>query len=179
MKIYTKNGDKGFTKLANGVTISKHDCLVEAYGTVDELSSFIGLAIASLSQSDYTDVLTWVQRRLFQVASILAGAPGEVSQADVERLEGAIDAMDAKLPSLENFILPGGCQEAALLHVARSVCRRAERLIVAVLDELDAEHEQFLPFLNRLSDFLFCAARYENYQAGLFEETPQEVGPAR
>jgi cob(I)alamin adenosyltransferase len=87
--------------------------------------------------------------------------------------------MNAELPSLENFILPGGCQEAALLHVARSVSRRAERLIVAVVDEIDAEHEYVLPFLNRLSDFLFCAARYENHQAGLLEETPYEVGPVR
>ncbi|NLL46966.1 MAG: cob(I)yrinic acid a,c-diamide adenosyltransferase [Firmicutes bacterium] len=170
MKIYTRSGDQGLTQLANGVKIRKNDGIVEAYGTVDELSSFLGLAMTYQSQSELVDVLVWVQRRLFVMASILAGGPGKIGEEDVAQLEATIDKLEAELKPLQDFILPGGSQGAAFLHVARSVCRRAERLIVAMDDELDPEHEHVLPFLNRLSDYLFCAARYVNFTEGIHED---------
>ncbi|HKM43719.1 MAG TPA: cob(I)yrinic acid a,c-diamide adenosyltransferase [Limnochordia bacterium] len=176
MKIYTRIGDNGLTKLANGVKVRKNDCIVEAYGTVDELSSFLGLAVTHLPKDDLVEVLVWVQRRLFALASILAGGPGNLSPEDVARLEAAIDTLDAELPLLKDFIIPGGSHGAALLHVARSVCRRAERLIVAIDEPIEPEHEHILPFLNRLSDYLFCAARYVNYQEGLQEHLAGQAG---
>ncbi|NMB21712.1 MAG: cob(I)yrinic acid a,c-diamide adenosyltransferase [Firmicutes bacterium] len=170
MKIYTRSGDKGLTKLANGVRVRKNDGIVEAYGTVDELSSFLGLAIARLSKGDLVDVLVWVQRRLFVIASILAGGPGRLLPEDVARLEVAIDVLEAELAPLTDFIIPGGSEGASLLHVARSVCRRAERLIVAIDNEIDHEQENIFPFLNRLSDYLFCAARHVNMQEGIHDD---------
>ena len=167
MRIYTKTGDRGFTKLGNGVTVRKNHQLVEAYGTVDELSSFLGLAISDLSEPDVADDLLWVQSKLFVVGSILAGGPGEMSLEDLGYLEEAIDRLSSQLPPLHDFILPGGTKEAALLHVARSTCRRAERRIASVDQGIDPEVKNVLPFLNRLSDYLFCAARYVNPREGV------------
>lgn len=172
MKIYTKQGDSGRTSLGTGRTVPKGDLRVEAYGTVDELSSFVGLALTALEDRDLIDILVWVQEKLHAVGAILAfpgrsdPGLGEVSEGDVGRLEAAIDAAGEELPALTGFILPGGCQAAAFLHCARSVARRAERA-VSRLDWVEYPlGGLILPFLNRLSDFLFCAARLVNHRRG-------------
>jgi len=170
MRIYTRTGDQGHTKLGNGVTVSKNHPLVEAYGTVDELSSLLGLVISEMSESGLVDELLWVQRKLFVIGSILACGPGDVTSEDLQYLEEAIDRLSFELPPLRHFILPGGTRGAALLHVARSVCRRAERKVASVEQE-GAGVEDILPFLNRLSDYLFCAARFTNHQAGVAEKS--------
>jgi cob(I)alamin adenosyltransferase len=166
MKIYTKAGDQGRTSLGTGVSVPKNHGLVEAYGTIDELSSFVGLAISGLQADDVAQDLLWAQRKLFVVASMLAGIPGEVTNEDMAHLEEAIDRLTAELPPLRDFILPGGTMQGAQLHVARTVCRRAERLVVTLLQDGVAEAETILPFLNRLSDYLFCAARFVNHRDG-------------
>lgn len=176
MKIYTKSGDHGSTKLGTGGQVAKADLRVEAYGTVDELSSFLGLALVYVGeQQDLAAEIVWIQRKLFQLASILAfpgwddPAIGQISLGDLAQLEAAIDAFASEVPPLKAFILPGGSAAAAHLHVARSVCRRAERLASA-LDLTDYPlGGQILPFLNRLSDYLFTAARVVNYRGGQSE----------
>ncbi|HHT90439.1 MAG: cob(I)yrinic acid a,c-diamide adenosyltransferase [Bacillota bacterium] len=173
MVVYTRKGDQGFTTLGTGQAVPKHDQRVDAYGTIDELSSFVGLALAYLPEDGLAHHLLWVQRKLFAIGAVLA-FPGqskgraEVTPDDVAVLEEAIDEVSAKLPSLKSFILPGGSKAAALIHVARSVCRRAERLVSA-LDHEGLE-ENILPFLNRLSDYLFCAARFVNHREGQSED---------
>lgn len=174
VKIYTKAGDRGFTELGTGDPVHKSDGRVESYGTIDELSSFVGLAISHLSQEeDLVEELIWVQRKLFQIGTLLA-FPGQdaplgsalVEAEDVSRLETAIDRFEYALPALTAFILPGGIKGAAFLHCARSICRRAERLCAA-LDLADYPLGGYIvPFLNRLSDYLFCAARWINLGAG-------------
>ncbi len=176
MKIYTRTGDDGTTALFSGGRVPKDHWRVEAYGTVDELNSLLGLTRA-LRPSAQTDAwLHEVQRQLFVVGADLATPPDarsshvlRVDQAAVEWLEATIDAMDAALPPLTHFILPGGSQAGASLHVARTVCRRAERLVVALM-ETDELVSPALPYLNRLSDFLFVLARWENAQSGATEE---------
>lgn len=171
MGIYTKQGDGGQTKLGTGAAVPKGDPRVEAYGTVDELSSFLGLAHTALEDGDLIQDLTWVQEKLHTVGAILAfpgrsGGVGEITPADIEKLERRIDAMVQELPPLQGFLLPGGVQGAALLHCARSVARRAERAI-SRLNQADYPlGGLILPFLNRLSDYLFCAARLVNHRAG-------------
>ena len=165
LKIYTKTGDKGTTGLFGGVRVAKNDPRIEAYGTVDELNSFLGLARASWPSSPLDAQLGLVQSDLFDIGAHLA-APGSdrFPGADPSRLaelESAIDAMESELAPLRNFILPGGCAAAAQLHVARSVCRRAERLVVALGEESS------VVYLNRLSDYLFVAARYANLKSGV------------
>ena len=169
-KIYTKQGDQGYTTLGTGISVTKTDPRVEAYGTVDELSSFVGLAVSTLPEDEpLVQELTWIQRKLFVLASLLA-FPG----SDLTTLEQAIDRIINKLPPLTNFILPGGVNTAAALHCARSVCRRAERRVI----ELDFQEyplgSNILPFLNRLSDYLFCAARLANEQSGFVERLAKE-----
>lgn len=182
MKIYTKAGDQGYTKLGTGDAVRKNHQLVEAYGTVDELSSFIGLAVSDLACGDVAngDVaadLLWVQRRLFVLATILAfpgQSGGEVNAADLIYLEEAIDELTEQLPPLQNFVLPGGSRSAAVIHVARTVCRRAERLIAGLDETYGAQEGLILPFLNRLSDYLFSAARFVNYTEGVKEPLANE-----
>jgi cob(I)alamin adenosyltransferase len=177
MKIYTKTGDDGTTSLFSGGRVSKTHLRVEAYGTVDELNSVLGLARALGVQSQ-TDVwLARVQRQLFNLGADLATPLDAKSDwvvrmdADtVQWLEQKIDEMTAELPELKNFILPGGTTGAAQLHVGRTVCRRAERLVVAIQAE-EAVGEQVVHYLNRLSDFLFTLARWENLKAGGVEDT--------
>ncbi|HHT43451.1 MAG TPA: cob(I)yrinic acid a,c-diamide adenosyltransferase [Firmicutes bacterium] len=172
MSIYTRAGDSGKTKLGTGSPVPKSDPRVEAYGTVDELSSFVGLAVSTVQDEDLSQDLVWVQEKLFTVGAILAfpgrsdSGLGEVTAADVERLERGIDAMSAELPGLEGFILPGGTQQAALLHCARSISRRAERMVSRLNQEDYPAGKAILPFLNRLSDYLFCAARLVNHRQG-------------
>ncbi len=160
LKIYTKTGDAGQTSLFGGTRVAKNDARIEAYGTVDELNSFIGAARAAWPASPIDTQLGRIQADLFDVGAHLA-SPGSarfpgVDPSRVEALEDAIDAMTNELPALTTFILPGGSSAAAQLHVARTVCRRAERLIVALKDEMT------IRYLNRLSDYLFTAARFTN-----------------
>ncbi len=176
MKIYTRTGDDGTTSLFSGGRVPKHHLRVESYGTVDELNSLLGLA-RSHELSAATDAeLARVQHQLFNLGADLATPLDAKSSyvvrmdaATVEWLEQSIDRMMAELPALNYFILPGGTPAAAAIHVARSVCRRAERLVTQ-LQEHEPVGEQVLPYLNRLSDYLFTLARWENLQAGGSEE---------
>lgn len=178
MKIYTKTGDDGTTSLVGGKRVSKTDARIEAYGTVDELNSFIGLML-SIMQTDVCDTgnIRWIQQKLFNIGGCLATDTAtmllpescRISQSDVTRLEGMIDAVQEGLPQQRSFILPGGTQAAAYAHVARTVCRRAERLIAGLPDSCKAPCE-LACFMNRLSDFLFVLARRINYFAGVEEK---------
>ena len=169
MKIYTRTGDRGETSLFGGARVAKNDARIEAYGTIDELSSFIGVARASSLPPEVDTMLEQVQRDLFEVGAHLA-SPGTSRFAGVDPqriadLESGIDAMEHELTPLTNFILPGGASSAAQLHVARTVCRRAERLVVALHDDSPATQSS-IAYLNRLSDYLFVAARFANLRAG-------------
>ena len=169
MKIYTRTGDRGQTSLFGGARVAKDDARIEAYGTVDELSSFVGVARAASLPAEVDGTLEQVQRDLFDVGAHLA-SPGTsrfsgVDPRRIEELESAIDAMERELPPLTNFILPGGSAAAAQLHVARTVCRRAERCVVGLHDASPAT-ESTIAYLNRLSDYLFVAARFANLRAG-------------
>ena len=174
MKIYTRTGDHGLTSLFGGARVAKNDARIEAYGTVDELSSFLGVARASGVPAEVDDELQRVQRDLFEIGAHLA-SPGtsRFAGVDAERiadLECAIDAMERELAPLTGFILPGGSLGAAQLHVARTVCRRAERCVVGLQDETPAT-QSTIAYLNRLSDYLFVAARFANLKAGV-EDVP-------
>lgn len=176
MKIYTRTGDDGSTALFAGGRVPKHDLRVECYGTVDELNSALGLARALRALPGTDDRLHLVQRQLFHLGADLA-TPLESSPAFVVRvrpdevywLEMQIDSMTNDLPPLKAFILPGGVLSASQIHVARTICRRAERLATA-LSEHETLSPQALPYLNRLSDFLFVLARWENHFHGAPEE---------
>lgn len=172
MKIYTKTGDSGQTSLFGGGRVSKHHLRVEAYGTIDEVNSLLGLARAAGPSQQGDLWLEKVQNQLFHLGSDLATPLDaktdwitRVTEQDIAWLETTIDRMSNELAPLSNFILPGGTPVAAHLHVARAVCRRAERLITA-LGEDESISEYALPYVNRLSDWLFTLARYENMQAG-------------
>lgn len=170
MKIYTKTGDDGTTSLFSGGRVPKHHLRVESYGTVDELNSYLGLA-RSVTISDLADnQLEAIQNHLFRLGADLAtpmNAKAEwlirIMDEEIQWLEETIDDLSQDLPELKNFILPGGVPVAAHLHVARTICRRAERLVVA-LQEVEDINEKSLIYLNRLSDYLFTLARYENAQ---------------
>jgi cob(I)alamin adenosyltransferase len=176
MKIYTKTGDDGTTSLFAGGRISKAHLRVETYGTVDELNSVIGVARAHQPSAGTDERLAAVQRQLFHIGADLAtplDAKAEwivrMDAGTVQWLEDQIDTMTSDLPLLTNFILPGGSLAGAQIHVARTVCRRAERLAVA-LNEQEPVNHLALTYLNRLSDFLFTLARWENQQAGRPED---------
>lgn len=174
MKIYTRTGDKGETSLFGGNRIAKDDPRIEAYGTVDELNSLIGMARAGWPSSPIDAELNRVQSDLFEIGAYLA-APGSerfhsVNVRRIEDLEKAIDSMEAKLQPLTTFIVPGGSMAAAQLHLTRTVCRRAERRIVA-LGDATAEAQTTIAYLNRLSDYLFVAARLANLRHGI-ADTP-------
>jgi cob(I)alamin adenosyltransferase len=169
--IVTRTGDGGTTSLADGRRVPKTDLRVEAYGTVDEANSWVGAARAFAGDPWLAAALELVQHRLYNCSSNLATppdgalAPTRVSPEDVLWLERAIDRFEARTGPLERFVVPGGCKDAALLHVARTVVRRAERLVVALgaREEVDPDVRRFL---NRTSDFLFAAARYANAVCG-------------
>ncbi len=176
MRIYTRSGDGGDTHLFGGERVSKADLRVEAYGAVDELNSFLGLARSKLSSDhELHSVLVAVQTVLFKVGAELATAriddPGlashvpRVEAEDVDALERYIDRLEATLEPLRSFVLPGGTELGALLHVVRTVCRRAERRVVALAQKARVNPE-VLRYLNRLSDLLFVTARWVNHQAG-------------
>jgi len=165
MKIYTKTGDKGLTSLIGGTRVAKHHIRIESYGTVDELNSYIGL----ISDQDISvhdkQVLKQIQDRLFTIGSSLAADPEkskmvipDLYMTDVELLEKEMDAMNELLPELKHFILPGGSNAVSYCHIARCVCRRAERITVHLAEESTVD-EKVTIYLNRLSDYLFTLAR--------------------
>jgi cob(I)alamin adenosyltransferase len=179
MKIYTKTGDKGTTSLIYGERVAKNDDRVEAYGSCDETNSMIGLALAYLNNVQFEDknnfehIFYKIQTTLFHVGAELATPTGKevkwkLKDEDIAELEQQIDQWDSELPALTNFILPGGHPVAAVLHVARTVVRRAERSAVSLGTEVNP---LVLSYLNRLSDFLFVAARYVNARLGVSEKT--------
>lgn len=169
MKIYTKTGDKGTTSLVGGTRVPKTHIRLEAYGTVDELNSHLGLLITYLSDEQDRDFLQQVQDKLFVVGSHLATDQEKTKLKDasiitpeqVETMEREIDRLDALLPSLTAFVLPGGSRGAAVCHVCRTVCRRAERRILALSEQAEISSE-LLAYVNRLSDYLFILSRKIN-----------------
>lgn len=172
MKIYTKTGDEGQTSLYGGKRLSKGELRIECYGTVDELNSQVGVVASLLNEESLAGELASVQSRLFDLGTHLAAEPGkknlilpELSDAHIEALEKQIDAWNDQLPELKFFILPGGSQAAAQCHVARTVCRRAERLVVR-LAESEALKPELIRYLNRLSDYFFVLARFLNHLGG-------------
>ncbi len=175
MKIYTKTGDAGDTSLFDGTRVRKDDARVDAYGEVDELNACIGLALASGPDAELAGVLLQIQRDLFALGSRLADPGGKVApgvtkaviaEDDVQRLEQLMDGLDGELPPLRRFILAGGAPCAAALHLARAVCRRAERRMVALNPAVDPV---LLRYINRLSDALFVLARAINHRLGVSE----------
>ena len=168
MKIYTRTGDAGETSLFGGARVSKSDPRIDAYGTVDELNAFIGAARAQSPQSSIDTQLAAVQSDLFDVGAQLASPNSSrftgVDAARIAALENAIDEMERELAPLTSFILPGGSPAASHLHIARTVCRRAERLVVALAD---SSASTTITYLNRLSDYLFVAARFANHRGGV------------
>ncbi len=175
MVIYTKTGDGGDTALFGGGRVPKNDKRVEAYGSVDELNSFVGLALTSVADDDVRRGLLLIQNDLFSLGANLATPGGDGSRprpqtpdvplARVETMERWIDEATEELPELREFVLPGGTEAAAMLHVCRSVCRRAERAVVALGREEPLDGG-IVPYLNRLSDLLFVWARLENHREG-------------
>jgi len=166
MKVYTKKGDKGLTGLIGGTRIPKHHIRIETYGTVDELNSHIGL-LRDLAISDFDySVLLNIQDRLFTLGSLLAVDPKkssmklpELSEEDLVALESRIDEMDSELEPMKSFILPGGHEVVSHIHIARCVCRRAERLVAALDSETETSYAIGLKYLNRLSDYIFVYSR--------------------
>jgi cob(I)alamin adenosyltransferase len=179
VKIYTRTGDAGETGLFDGTRVPKSDPRVAAYGDVDELNAWLGLARSALDDAELTGMLERIQRDLFAVGARLADpahriagrvTKAAVTPADVARLEEWIDHLEAALPPLRRFILAGGTPSGATLHVARTICRRAERAIVGLAAHQGAAVDgDILTYVNRLSDFLFVAARAANHRAGRAE----------
>lgn len=179
VRIYTKTGDKGQTSLLGGTRVSKASLRIDTYGTVDELNSYVGWIGDYQKDKDIMSLLREIQDRLFTIGSALACDPHkeirmrlpDLKEEDITLLEKAIDKMNDEVPPMRSFILPGGNEAISVCHVARCVCRRAERLCVG----LEAQHEfvapLIIPYLNRLSDYLFMLARYTAHQLGI-EDIP-------
>jgi cob(I)alamin adenosyltransferase len=176
MKIYTKTGDSGETSLFDKTRVSKADPRVDAYGEVDELNACLGAARAAGVDDEIAGVIEWLQKDLFAVGARLADPSSRIAprvekaaigDAAVQRLEQAIDRLEETLPPLRRFILPGGSSSGALLHLARTVCRRAERRVIAL--GANAVDPVLVIYLNRLSDLLFVMARAVNHRAGVPE----------
>jgi len=175
-KVYTRTGDKGMTSLVGGVRIKKTDVRIEAYGTVDELSAHLGLLAAMLPECEDRKDIIRVQNNLFNVCTHLATDQSQtplypsahLAEGEIAYLEQLIDQTMALLPERQGFVLPGGCQAAAQCHVARTVCRRAERRIAALAEvaEIGPEMQQYV---NRLSDYLFILAKKINFNNGVSE----------
>jgi cob(I)alamin adenosyltransferase len=175
VKIYTRTGDGGDTSLFGGKRVRKHDPRVDAYGEIDEVNAWLGFVRASRPDADIDDPLVHIQRDLFALGAQLAdptdgvaarAAKAALGAADVERLERLIDRFEEQLPPLRKFILAGGTPAGAALHVARTVCRRAERRITALEPPVDSS---LLRYVNRLSDLLFVLARVVNHRGGVPE----------
>ena len=170
--VYTRTGDKGMTSLIGGIRVPKNHARLEAYGTVDELNSQIGVLMSYMNDEHDYNFLLGIQNMLFVVGSNLAtdtsvrqlSEGSVVSHEKVEEIEKEIDEVDAALPPLKAFVLPSGCRAAAVAHVCRTVCRRAERRILSLRDNCEVD-EQVMLYINRLSDYLFVLARKLNVQA--------------
>ena len=173
MKIYTRTGDNGTTSLVGGKRVAKNSARLEAYGTIDEFNSALGLMCAHSPIADHTELTTLIhtiQSRLFDIGAYLATdnsenpdlQPTGLSQADIDTLERHIDTITPQLPPLHTFILPGGCVAAGHAHICRTVCRRAERRVLT-LAETETVSPIVITYLNRLSDWLFIIARYANH----------------
>ena len=182
-KVYTRKGDQGMTSLVGGKRVSKSNVRIEAYGTVDELSAHIGLLIAQLPEGHEKEVLLRIQNNLFNVCTNLATDQEDtplypsayLPEGETEFLECEVDQIMKELPEAQGFILPGGTCEAAQAHVCRTVCRRAERRIVA-LAEVAKITPEILQYVNRLSDYLFVLAKKINFNANKSEIVWQNVG---
>ncbi|MBS1506463.1 MAG: cob(I)yrinic acid a,c-diamide adenosyltransferase [Bacteroidetes bacterium] len=177
MKIYTKTGDEGTTALFGGQRLPKSDMRIDAYGTIDELNAFVGLLRDQSVNANRKEILIEIQDRLFTIGSMLATEPGNtkvkipvLNEQDIALLENEIDAMDAQLPPMKFFVLPGGHESVSVGHVARTVCRRAERLVIA-LHENSTVEPVVIKYLNRLSDYLFVLCRMMSQELRV-EETP-------
>jgi cob(I)alamin adenosyltransferase len=179
MKIYTKTGDQGKTSLIGGTKIAKSHIRIEAYGTVDELNSFIGLTGDQMNDEQTLSVLREIQDRLFTIGSSLATDPEketkmalpDLTEEDIQFLEKRIDELDSQLPPMKSFILPGGHTAVSTTHIARCVCRRAERCCVRMAEEGMFVGPLVVKYLNRLSDYLFILARYTAFRLGI-EDIP-------
>lgn len=173
MKIYTKTGDTGQTSLISGRRVSKADSRIDSYGTVDELNSWIGLVRDQAVNTSRRDLLKEIQDRLFTVGATLATDPDktprkampDIVEADITLLEQAMDSMDAELPELRAFVLPGGHESVSYAHLARTVCRRAERLVITLNNESPVD-PLVIQYLNRLSDYLFVLSRKMTQELG-------------
>jgi len=171
-KIYTKTGDGGETSLIGGTRVPKHHLRIETYGTVDELNSYLGIVKDAIAHEEIEDTLYHIQERLFTIGSNLASDPEkskvkvpDIKELDITMLETQIDEMNEVLPELKNFILPGGNIVASYCHVARCICRRAERLVVHLASESEV-NTVIVKYLNRLSDYLFVLSRYIVFKQG-------------
>ncbi len=180
MAIYTKTGDRGETSLANGQRVSKTDARIEAYGTVDELNSWIGVLSSSVTHNEslsadgaaITMQLETIQNKLFNLGASLSCAPGEwITEADVRCLEEWIDAMQSVVPPMRAFVLPAGGETVVRCHICRTVCRRAERRMI----ELPDCAQLYLQYVNRLSDYLFVLARFIGSKRGEMEKKWQKM----
>lgn len=177
-KIYTRTGDRGETSLIGGQRVKKDALRVEAYGTIDELNAAIGASASFINNRDLASLLQLIQNELFNIGAELSSLKKlkkddklyELNKEKITVLEEAIDLYDSKLPPLRNFILPGGSKTGSLLHLARTICRRAERRLVA-LARKEALNENIVVYINRLSDLLFVLARFLNKREGM-EEIP-------
>ncbi len=167
MPIYTKTGDRGETSLFGGKRLSKADIQIEAYGTIDELTSFLGMITVKIKSKKEGEFFTAIQKDLYQIMGVLAGAnsPIESLSERITLFEQTIDSLEKKLPKLHNFILPGGTELSAWFHIVRTICRRAERITVALQSTNKMDDTNMLliiQYMNRLSDLLFTFARFYN-----------------
>lgn len=170
MPIYTRTGDTGTTSLFGGRRVLKCEELIDVYGSIDELNSWIGHIVSLLKVPEVQTFLQMIQSDLFTIGSTLAGWKGDLGPLEkrVEEMEARIDALEKKLPELTNFILPGGVALGAYTHIARSICRRVERQTVSLAQKQEVD-PRIVKFLNRLSDLLFMLARFINKEAGISE----------
>lgn len=181
MKIYTKRGDTGETSLFGGQKVSKDACRIESYGTVDELNSTLGAAVSMGVSPKTREIIENLQEELFILGADLATPPQSdirikrIQEGEVTQIERIIDELEEELPPLKNFILPGGAQGGSLLHLSRTICRRAERICVNCKKQGEQISDEAISYLNRLSDLLFVLARYENKSADI-PETPWKPG---
>ena len=176
MKVYTKNGDTGTTQLIGGTRVSKSSLRLESYGTIDELNSFIGLIRDQEIDEKYKLQLIEIQDRLFTIGSSLASDPNkskmkipDLLESDIQFLEQSMDDMDKELPEMKFFVLPGGHQTVSYCHIARCVCRRAERVIIS-LHEHEFVSEIVFKYINRLSDYLFVISRKLSKDLNIIEQ---------
>ena len=175
MKIYSKKGDKGNTSLIDGDIVNKHNLSVDAYGTIDELNSFLGLLKDYIKDDKIKDILNNIQIKLFSIGSILASGKNQnisekvkIEKKDVKYIELEIDRLNKDLPELKNFVIPGGHKTSSYSHVCRSICRRAERKI-SELNNKSSVDSNILAYINRLSDFFFVLSRFLKYSDNVSE----------